>query len=144
MGLAFSVDQASSEVVPDAITGGGAEVEVLTWAQEVNGSVLAPMTVAPQVAAASRDDELNARSSQKRLVTKDRGVAGLAFYRGRGFVYVQLVVAAFAIAFAPSIATRSALGRSVAGPLITVPIFMPELNQQHNASEGTSVQAMTP
>jgi uncharacterized tellurite resistance protein B-like protein len=144
MGLAFSVDQVSIKLVSDVVMGGGAEVEGLTEVQEVNDSVLIPMMAVPQVAAASKDDELNAHSRQKRLVTKDRGVAGLAFYRGRGFVYVQLVVATFAIVFAPSIATRSALGRSVTGPLISAPIFMPELNEQRNAadSEGASAKVM--
>jgi len=146
MGLTFSVDEAPSEAVPDVVT----EViaEALTEAREASGLVVDPVAVVPQVdAAASEHDELNARPGQeKRLVTKDRGVGGLAFYRGHGFIYVQLVVAAFAIAFAPSIETRSVLGRAVTGPLITLPIFMPELNEQRNAtdSESASAQLMTP
>jgi uncharacterized tellurite resistance protein B-like protein len=62
--------------------------------------------------------------------------------RGRGFVYVQWAVATFAIAFAAPIETRMTLGRSVMGPLITVPALTPELIDERNLfeSELSSVQ----
>jgi len=53
-------------------------------------------------------------------------------YRGRGFACVQLVVATFAIVFAAPIETRSMLRRSVAGPLIMMPIVMRESNEQRD------------
>jgi hypothetical protein len=60
-------------------------------------------------------------------------------YRGRGFACVQLVVATFAIVFAAPIETRSMLRRSVAGPLIMMPIVMHESDEQRDV-EPFSVQ----
>ena len=53
------------------------------------------------------------------------GMAGWWTYRGRGFVYVQLLVASFALVFAAPIETRSVLRRSVVGPLLMLPVTVP-------------------
>ena len=77
-------------------------------------------------------------------------VAGLGQYpgraRARGFVYVQWVVATLAILFAAPIDTRTALRRAVAGPLVVMPMLMPELYEQGQAqaSELPTAQQMTP
>lgn len=46
--------------------------------------------------------------------------------RGRGVVYVQLVVATLIIVFAAPIETRMTLGRLVTGPLIVMPVLSSE------------------
>lgn len=55
--------------------------------------------------------------------------------RGHGFRYVQMCVAAITIVFASPIDTRAALGRGVAGPLITAPAFAPELRDHRKVLE---------
>ncbi len=51
--------------------------------------------------------------------------------RGRGFVYVQLAVAALTIVFAAPIETRMTLGRLVTGPLIVMPVLSSEQESEH-------------
>jgi uncharacterized tellurite resistance protein B-like protein len=54
----------------------------------------------------------------------------MGLWRGRAFVYVQLVVATMGIVFASPIETRLVLGRTTAGPLLVAPILTPEFIEQ--------------
>jgi uncharacterized tellurite resistance protein B-like protein len=78
-----------------------------------------------------------AHTNRRSSATKEHrfGQAGLGLYRGRGFAYVQLAVAAFAVAFAAPIDTRTALGRSITGPLIMMPTLVPGANERRHALE---------
>lgn len=73
------------------------------------------------------------------------GQANLGLYRARGFAYVQVVVAVFAIAFAAPIEKRSLFGRSTAGPLVAAPTAKPESIELHHVieSELLPVQTLT-
>jgi len=91
-------------------------------------------------------DPVSVRSKERRSgIANQSGQANLGLYRGRGFVYVQVVVAAFAIAFAAPIEKRSMFGRSAAGPLVVVPITTPDSMDLHHGidPEILPVQALT-
>jgi len=138
MGIAF----------PDAAAEDGADA---SDRRLVTPAVEAPSVVQAAGGADATTPFSNEASSAKRArpqVTTNRpGLwreAGL--WRGRGFVYVQLVVAALGAAFAAPIETRVILSRSMTGPLILMPVLTPEFIEQRNLfeSEQSSVQVHAP
>ena len=100
-------------------------------------------TAAPAVSVAKaasplpQKDPSAAHTNRRSAATKEHrfGQAGLGLYRGRGFAYVQLAVAAFAVAFAAPIDMRTALGRSATGPLIMMPTLVPGANERRHVLE---------
>lgn len=100
-------------------------------------------TAAPAVSVAKaasplpQKDPSAAHTNRRSAATKEHrfGQAGLGLYRGRGFAYVQLAVAAFAVAFAAPIDMRTVLGRSATGPLIVIPPLVPGANERRHVLE---------
>ena len=144
LGLAFSSAQTAA--------GGDASSDVLLEVQESvkeerdvhDGQYGSVATVAAVVHMdALTTNSVATRSVNPVHVVNKRGQSREAgVLRGRGFVYVQWAVATFAIAFAAPIETRMSLGRSVMGPLITVPALTSELIDERHLfeSELSSVQ----
>ena len=100
-------------------------------------------TAAPAVSVAKaasplpQKDPSAAHTNRRSAATKEHrfGQAGLGLYRGRGFAYVQLAVAAFAVAFAAPIDMRTVLGRSATGPLIVIPPLVSGANERRHELE---------
>lgn len=105
-------------------------------------------TVAP-VTAAVNDSTFNPQPSFVTSHRSNNDITAQGFWRdigllrGRGFTYVQLVVAACAIVFAAPIETRVIFGRSITGPLILAPIVASESTESMPSFdvELTSTQA---
>jgi hypothetical protein len=99
--------------------------------------VAAAVSVAKAAPPLPQKDALAAHANRRSTATKEHrfGQAGLGLYRGRGFAYVQLAVAAFAVAFAAPIDMRTVLGRSATGPLIVIPPLVPGANERRHVLE---------
>ena len=135
LGLEFSMTDAGvgAEALPDAAKEQGAK-EQKDVPNGQHGATF-PVEAAADVQSLSTDGVLIAPVDRATFATK-RGRSGdAALLRGRGFVYVQFMVAAFAIAFAAPIETRMTLGRSVTGPLIMLPVLTSEPIEQSNVFE---------
>ena len=136
LGLEFSMTDAGvgAEALPDAAKEQGAKEQKDVPPNGHHGATL-PVEAAADVQSLSTDGVLIAPVDRATFATK-RGRSGdAALLRGRGFVYVQFMVAAFAIAFAAPIETRMTLGRSVTGPLIMLPVLTSEPIEQSNVFE---------
>ncbi len=136
LGLEFSMTDAGVgvEALPDAAKEQGAKEQKDVPPNGQHGATL-PVEAAADVQSLSTDGVLIAPVDRATFATK-RGRSGdAALLRGRGFVYVQFMVAAFAIAFAAPIETRMTLGRSVTGPLIMLPVLTSEPIEQSNVFE---------
>jgi hypothetical protein len=72
---------------------------------------------------------------EKNLAERAHGWRDALLRRRRAIVYVRLVVATLAIAFAAPIETRSLWRRAVTGPLVLVPIAMPDSDMRQYANE---------
>ena len=133
MGLGGALVDTSSAVlsVPESEAAGAPALASQDAAVVPAGSVAKAAPPLPQ------KDPSAARTNRRSAATKEHrfGQAGLGLYRGRGFAYVQLAVAAFAVAFAAPIDMRTALGRSATGPLIMMPTLVPGANERRHALE---------
>lgn len=133
MGLGGALVDTSSAVlsVPESEAAGAPALASQDAAVVPAGSVAKAAPPLPQ------KDPSAARTNRRSAATKEHrfGQAGLGLYRGRGFAYVQLAVAAFAVAFAAPIDMRTALGRSATGPLIMMPTLVPGANERRHVLE---------
>lgn len=133
MGLGGALVDTSSAVlsVPESEAAGAPALASQDAAVVPAGSVAKAAPPLPQ------KDPSAARTNRRSAATKEHrfGRAGLGLYRGRGFAYVQLAVAAFAVAFAAPIDMRTALGRSATGPLIMMPTLVPGANERRHVLE---------
>lgn len=133
MGLGGALVGTSSAVlsVPESEAAGAPALASQDAAVVPAGSVAKAAPPLPQ------KDPSAARTNRRSAATKEHrfGQAGLGLYRGRGFAYVQLAVAAFAVAFAAPIDMRTALGRSATGPLIMMPTLVPGANERRHVLE---------
>ena len=127
LGLEFSSDETSvaTEVLPDMSTVAQG-VQKLNHTGDDKETVIAPVTPQALLQPRPTGDVLTSSGSQANLAMRRNRAGDAELSRGRGFVYVQLMVAAFAIAFAAPIETRMTLGRSVTGPLILMPALATE------------------
>ena len=135
----------SVDVSPDAVHEAQAAPEKNNT-HDSHDAVVQPVVAVAHVAPSSDGSVVTAAANPAHFATKRGRAREAGVSRGRGFVYVQLVVATFAIAFAAPIETRMTLGRSVTGPLIVMPVLTPEFIEQHNVfeSELSSVQDRAP
>ncbi len=133
MGLGGALVDTSSAVlsVPESEAAGAPALASQDAAVVPAGSVAKAAPPLPQ------KDPSAARTNRRSAATKEHrfGQAGLGWYRGRGFAYVQLAVAAFAVAFAAPIDMRTSLGRSATGPLIMMPTLVPGANERRHVLE---------
>ena len=133
MGLGGALVDTSSAVlsVPESEAAGAPALASQDAAVVPAGSVAKAAPPLPQ------KDPSAARTNRRSAATKEHrfGQAGLGLCRGRGFAYVQLAVAAFAVAFAAPIDMRTALGRSATGPLIMMPTLVPGANERRHVLE---------
>ena len=133
MGLGGALVDTSSAVlsVPESEAAGAPALASQDAAVVPAGSVAKAAPPLPQ------KDPSAAHTNRRSAATKEHrfGQAGLGLYRGRGFAYVQLAVAAFAVAFAAPIDMRTALGRSATGPLIMMPTLVPGANERRHVLE---------
>jgi len=123
MGLNFSTSQRDVETAasPD-LTAEVPGVPTSQNTQEVKETEDANVAVVNPVTVTGRSGPLAAQQGRSR---------GVGLSRGRGFVYVQLVVATLTIVFAAPIETRMTLGRVVTGPLIVMPALSSEQESEH-------------
>jgi hypothetical protein len=132
---------AGGDVSPDAAHKAQASLEKNNT-HDSHDAVVQPVVARADMAPSSDGSVVTASANQANFATKRGRAREAGVSRGRGFVYVQLVVATFAIAFAAPIETRMTLGRSVTGPLIVMPVLTPEFIAQRNVFESalSSVQ----
>jgi len=136
LGLGVSLVDTSS-AVPSVSEVEAAPAPALALASQ-DTAVVPAVSVAKAAPPLSQKEAPAAHTNRRSSATKEHrfgGQAGLGLYRGRGFAYVQLAVAAFAVAFAAPIDTRTALGRSITGPLIMMPTLVPGANERRHALE---------
>ena len=101
------------------------DVSLLHTATASNSDSAGNVAVIAPVAEQMGDKSLLVDSvSQITLAAKTHRSGDARLSRARGFVYVQLIVATFATAFAEPIETRTTLGRSVTGPLLMAPVVL--------------------
>lgn len=123
MGLDFSSSEMNVETAasPD-LTAEVPDVPTSQDTQEVKETENAKDADVAPVTVTGRHEHFPVQQGRSRDV-------GLS--RGRGFVYVQLVVATLTIVFAAPIETRMTLGRLVTGPLIVMPVLSSEQESEH-------------
>jgi len=87
------------------------------------------------VADANADDQVNSQTAARPLMQvanstrrKSQGSAQGWLWRGRGFVYVQLIVASMTLAFASPIEIQGLKRREVIGPLLIAPVLVPTIS----------------
>ena len=139
LGLAFSPPQTDAGAVADVAL----EVqESVKEEREIHDGSVVTVAAATHIEAPTTNTVATGSVNPVHLVNKRVRSREARVLRGRGFVYVQWAVATFAIAFAAPIETRMSLGRSVMGPLITVPALTSELIDERHLfeSELSSVQ----
>lgn len=123
MGLNFSLLSTTVSVVTD----------IASDSKDVSSAGLGAMATDTSVSWNKDDAPVDlVRASEAVHASEDlvsqavrSGIGSWWAYRGRGFVYVQLIVASCAMVFAAPIETRSMLRRAVAGPLLTLPVLAP-------------------
>jgi uncharacterized tellurite resistance protein B-like protein len=136
MGLDLSLASAGVE----AVTGVMLEVQAVeAFEDAVGNDIESHELITVPMASSSNADAFTVLVNREGQAESMGLSRAWGLYRGRGFACVQLVVATFAIVFAAPIETRSMLRRSVAGPLIMMPIVMHESDEQRDV-EPFSVQ----
>ncbi len=119
MGVQFApVDE--MQVTEEGVEGVRSESQMGLDSTEVN-----PLETTPTVQVL---EHVHVSDLQHRSESQRRGW----LWRGRGFVYVQLVVASMTLAFASPIDTQKLIRREIVGPLFVSPTLMPAVsNSEH-------------
>ncbi len=143
LGLDFSSSETGGgvDVSPDA-THEAQDASEKNDVHDGQDAVVLPAVTVAHMATSPINEGSTLSANLKHVISKRDGPRDAVLSRGRGFRYVQFVVATFAIAFAAPIETRMTFGRSVAGPLIVMPVLTPAFIEQRNVleSELSSVQ----
>jgi uncharacterized tellurite resistance protein B-like protein len=143
LGLDFSSSETGGgvDVSPDA-THEAQDASEKNDVHDGQDPVVLPAVTVAHMATSPINEGSTLSANLKHVISKRDGPRDAVLSRGRGFRYVQFVVATFAIAFAAPIETRMTFGRSVAGPLIVMPVLTPAFIEQRNVleSELSSVQ----
>jgi hypothetical protein len=119
MGVQFApVDE--TQVTEEAVEGVQSESQM-----GLDSTAGSPSEAAPTVQVL---EHVHVSDLQHRSESQRRGW----LWRGRGFVYVQLVVASMTLAFASPIDTQKLIRREIVGPLFVSPTLMPAVsNSEH-------------